>query len=400
MEVSKDAVRRLMIEKQCLSHQPEIVGKEEILETIERLGCVQIDTINVVERAHYLTLWSRLGTYDKGFLHELAYTDREIFEYWAHAASYIPTKDYRYFLSPMKTRGEKLEEGYDWARANPEVLKLVLDRVRKEGPLAAKDFEHKRKGPSKGWWDWKPAKIALEALFGAGILLVSYRKNFQRFYDLGERVLPEGVDSTVPTEEERMRFLALRTIGCLGLTKAPNLRWYYLPWSVAMKRTSKQWQATLDELVDKGVAIRFTVEGERQPYYCLGEDANRMEDLEDGFEFEDVRFLTNFDNMLWDKNRVKELFGFEKKLEAYIPASERKYGYFNLPILYGDRLVGRIVPKMNRKKRALIIHSVWHEPWFKPDEIFEDSFSETLEDFARFNGADMIDIMEDKPRIG
>ncbi|UCD44515.1 MAG: YcaQ family DNA glycosylase [Candidatus Bathyarchaeota archaeon] len=398
MPLTKETVRRLMLEKQGFGERPASISKKNIFDAVDRLGCLQIDTINVVERAHYLTLWSRLGNYDKELLHQLAYVDRRLFEYWAHAACYVPMKEFRYYARPMRIRREKYADGYEWARAEPEVMELVLERVRKEGSLSAKDFEHRRKTRSQGWWDWKPAKIALEALFGAGILLVSRRENFQRYYDLSERVLPPSVDSTEPTEEECIRFHALRTLGCLGLASPGDLRTYFQPWSIMLRRTSKQWQAILEDLVEEGKALSFEVEGERNPYYCLAEDSQQVEDS--GSEFNDVRLLNNFDNLIWNRKQIQNLFGFEVKLEAYIPAAKRRYGYYNLPILYGDRFVGRIVPKMDRKRGTLIVHSVWHEPWLRPDEDFENKFTGTLQEFAEFHGVDEIEMEEDAPRKG
>ena len=398
MPLTKKTVRRLMLEKQGFGERPASVTKEDVYKAVDRLGCLQIDTINVVERAHYLTLWSRLGNYDKELLHQLAYEDRKLFEYWAHAASYVPMKDFRYYTRPMRVRRERYAHGYDWARAEPEVMEHVLERVRKEGPLSTKDFEHKRKTRSQGWWDWKPAKIALEALFGAGILLISHRENFQRYYDLAERILPPNIDTTEPTEEECLHFHALRTIGCLGLAQPGDLRTYFQPWSIMLRRTAKQWKAILENLVEEGDVIRFDVEGERNPYYCLTEDSQQVEEPKS--EFNDARLLNNFDNLLWNRKQIQNLFGFKVKLEAYIPAAKRKYGYYNLPILWGDRLVGRIVPKMDRKRGVLIVHSVWHEPWFKPDEDFEERYTETLQEFARFHGADEIEMEEDTPRKG
>lgn len=402
VEISKETVSNLMIEKQGFIAPQKLITKNDVYQMVDRLGCIQIDTINVVERSHHLTLWSRLGYYDKEFLRDLAYVDRRLFEHWAHASSYIPLTDYRYFLHSMEVRMRKIEDFIGkWAESDPEIIDLVLERIRKEGPLAAKDFEHRRERPSGGWWDWKPAKVALEALFGAGILLISHRENFQRYYDLAERVLPAWVDTTEPTEDERTRFFILRTMGCLGLVKASDIRWYYLPWSTAFRKTSRQLETGLNGLVEEGPAARFDVEGEKKIYYCLATDADRVAELEEGdFAFDEVRFLTNFDNLLWGRKRVKVLFGFEAKLETYIPAERRKYGYYNLPILHGDRLVGRIVPRMDRDRQTLVIQSVWHEPWFEPDEKFDNAFSETMESFAGFNGAEKIELLEEKPRIG
>ena len=405
METTKEIARRLTVEKQGLTSWPGTVTKNDIYQVIDQLGCLQIDTINIVERAHHLTLWSRLGLHEKGLLNELAYDDRKLFEYWAHAACYVPLEDYRFFISPMRMReGEMLERLERWGgRAggvSPDILDEVLERVRAEGPLATKDFEQRRKGPSKGWWDWKPAKVALEVLYGAGLLMVSHRENFQRHYDIAERVLPPGVDPTEPTEEDRIKFYITRTMASLGLVKPADIRGYYTPSYARYKAYSRQLPSIMEEMSGDGEAVRFEVDGERQPYYCLPEDASRLDDLVDSPSSEHVHLLNPFDNTLWDKKRVETLFEFTAKLEAYTPAAQRKYGYYYLAILSGDRLVGRIIPKMDRKNRKLIINSTWHETWFKLDEPFENSFSENLESFSKFNGADEIEHKEEKPRIG
>ena len=405
MEATKEIARRLTVEKQGLTSKPGTATKDDIYQVIDRLGCLQIDTINVVERAHHLTLWSRLSLHEKDLLNELAYDDRKLFEYWAHAACYVPMEDHRFFIRPMRMReGEMLERLERWGgRAggvSPYILDEVLGRVRAEGPLATKDFEQRRKGPSKGWWDWKPAKVALEVLYGAGLLMVSHRENFQRQYDIAERVLPPWVDTTEPTEEERIKFYITRTMASLGLVKPADVRGYYTPSYARYKAFSKQLPSLMEEMRGDGRAVRYEVDGERQPYYCLPKDASRLDDLASGLGHEGVHLLNPFDNALWDKKRVETLFGFTAKLEAYTPAAQRKYGYYYLAILYGDRLIGRIIPKMDRKNRKLIINSTWHETWFKPDEPFENSFSETLDSFSKFNGADEVEHKEEKPRIG
>jgi uncharacterized protein YcaQ len=405
METTKEIARRLTVEKQKLTSRPGTATKNDIYRVVDRLGCLQIDTINVVERAHHVTLWSRLGLHEKDLLNELAYDDRRLFEYWAHAACYVPMEDFRFFIRPMRMReGEMLERLERWGgRAggvSPDILDEVLGRVRAEGPLATKDFEQRRTGPSKGWWDWKPAKVALEVLYGAGILMVFHRENFERQYDIAERVLPPGVDTTEPTEEERIKFYITRTMASLGLVKPADVRGYYTPPYARYKAFSKQIPSLMEEMGGDGEAARYEVNGERQPYYCLPGDASRLDDLSDSPGSESVRLLNPFDNALWDKKRVETLFEFTAKLEAYTPAPQRKYGYYYLAILYGDRLVGRIIPKMDRKDRKLIINSTWHEQWFEPDEPFEAAFSETLESFSRFNGADEVVYKEEKPRIG
>lgn len=378
------------MEKQGVGPYPASVEKKDVYDAVDRLGCVQIDTINVVERSHYLTLWSRLGVYDKEHLHRLAYEDRLLFEHWAHAASYIPFKDYRYYLQSMKIRGEGMRARLQRrTKADPSLLDAVLKRVKEEGPLSSKDFEGpKQKG---GWWNWKPAKRALELLLGAGILLVSRRDNFQRYYDLAENVLPPSVETSPPGDDERVRFFTLKTLACLGLVKPQEIRKYYHHFSVYLGRTSKQLQDVLDGLVHEGRAVRQSVEGEKTPYYCLPEDSERLDEHESGSYFGDVRLFVYFDNMMWNRERVQELFGFVPRLEVYVPREQRVYGYYHLPVLYGDRLVARVDPKMDRENNVMIIRGYWLEEGFKPTEDYEEKLARNIEEFARFHGTDEVE---------
>jgi uncharacterized protein YcaQ len=390
LPVTRETVRRLMLEKQGVGRFPDHVDKSDVYEAIDSLGCLQIDTINVVERAHYLTLWTRLGQYDKEHLHEVAYRDRLLFEHWAHSACYVPFKDYRYYIKSMNVRREEMRARFSKrSKADPKLLDRVLSRVRDEGPLSSKDFEGpKRKG---GWWNWKPAKLALELLFGAGILLIDRRENFQRYYDLAENVLPTGVDASEPSDDERVRFFALKTMSCLGLVKPQEVRKYYHPWSVKLDRTSRQLNELLNRLVSDGQAEKHSVDGEKNPYYCLPRDTDRLEELGSGFGFDDVRLLVYFDNMMWNRERITELFGFESRLETYVPKDQRVYGYYHLPVLYGDRLVARVEPKMDRENNVMIIRGYWVEDGFNTTEDYEDKLSRNIEEFARFHGAEDVE---------
>jgi len=396
MQVSREAARRLMIEKQLIADFPAEVGKERIYDTVDALGCLQIDTINVVERAHYLTLWSRLGPYDKEHLHDLAYKDRRLFEHIAHAACYIPFKDYRFYLRSMEVRRGEMREWFARrSKADPALLDAVLQRVADEGPLASKDFEgDKKKG---GWWNWKPAKIALEYLMRAGLLLVHHRENFQKYYDLAENVIPPGVDTSEPSDEERVQFFSMRTLRALGLAKPQELRKYFFNWSVKLGRTSKQLQVLMDELVAEGEVERHGIEGEKSPYYCLPGDSGRLQKLEEGFGFDDVRLMIYFDNLLWNRERVEELFGFKSKLEVFLPREERVYGYYHLPVLYGNRIVARLEPKMDRANAVMIVRGYWVEDGFEPTEDYREKLHRNLESFAKFHGArETVWLTEDK----
>ena len=390
LKVSVDAVRRLQIEKQGIGEPPKGVTKRRIEETIGRLGCVQIDTINVVERAHYFTIWTRLGQYRKDDLHTLAYEDRRVFEGWGHAMCYMPMDHWRYLIAANRERAKSRVIHTGWfSRVDPNIVDYALDRVRREGPLGSADFEGKK--PSSGWWGWKPAKRALEALFSAGDLMVARRDGFQRIYDLTERVLPSWVDASEPTEEERYRFFATRTLASLGATKPADIKSYYHTWCVKLGLTTKQIQALLDGLVEEGVAVRLSVEGLRTHYYCLAEDAVRLGELEKDWGYGGVRLANYFDSLLWQADRLEALFGFERALEVYLKPQDRRFGYFTVPILYGDRLVGRLDPKLDRKEKRLILRGLWFEDGFEPDEAYQNEFERTLYDFTRFNGAEKIE---------
>jgi uncharacterized protein YcaQ len=390
LNVSVDAVRRLQLEKQGIGKPPKMVMKRKVEEIIECLGCVQIDTINVVERAHYFTLWTRLGQYRKDDLYTLAYEDRRVFEGWGHAMCYMPIDHWRYLIAANRERARSRVIHTGWfSRVDPDIVDSTLERVKKEGPLGSADFEGKK--PSSGWWGWKPSKRALEALFSSGDLMVTRRDGFQRIYDLTERVLPSWVDATEPTEEERNRFFVTRTLGSLGATKPADVKSYYHTWCVKLGLATKEIQVLLDGLVEEGVASKLSVEGLKTNYYCLAEDAPKLGELEHDWGYTGVRFANYFDSLLWHADRLDTFFGFERALEVYLKPEQRKYGYFTTPILYGDRLVGRLDPKLVRKEKKLIIRGLWYENGFKPDEMYQDEFEKTLADFARFNGAEKIE---------
>ena len=375
-----------MIEKQGITRFPESKGKKSVVDTISRLGCLQIDTISVIERAHYLTLWSRLGSYDKNHLDESAYKDKKLFEYWAHATCFIPYDDYRFYLHAMKVREDEIKTRFlKRTGKGVEVLDQVLARIKDEGPLCSKDFE----GPKRngGWWNRKTEKVAMDYMYGAGILMVCDRVRFQRYYDLSENVLPSWVDVEPPSDDERIEFFIRKTLQCLGEIKPIDVRKYYHHHSVKLGQTTRQVEERL-KVLD---GIRgFNVEGDNNMHYGLDEDVERLETINGDFGFDDVKLLIYFDNLMWNRERVQHLFGFESKLEIYLPQDQRVYGYYHLPVLYGDQLVARIEPKMDRKEKKLIIRGYWTEPGFKETEEYKEKLDRTLKDFAAFHGAETI----------
>jgi uncharacterized protein YcaQ len=380
--ISRETARRLMIEKQGLGKKSYNPDKENVYSTIENLGCLQIDTINVVERAHYLTLWSRIGSYEKQHLDSLAYEDRKLFEYWAHAACYVPTEHYKYYIESMeKRKKELLQRLKKRTGKGKELLDHVTKRIMEEGPLASKDFksEKKKKG---GWWNRKEEKIAMDYLYGAGILAIDRRENFQRYYDLSENVIPSWIDKEVPTDNERVWFFVEKTMKCLGVIQPKEARGYYQHWAVNLGRNSNQIEELITE--QENVA-KVELEGAKSNHYCLPEDTSRLEEIDDDFNFDDVQLLIYFDNFMWNRTRIQRLFGFESKLEIYLPISKRVYGYYHLPVLYGDQIIARIEPKMDRGKNQLLIRGYWTEPGFNETEEYRDKLMKNLEEFATFH---------------
>ena len=384
--ISKKTARKLMIEKQGLSSENPNPVKNHVYRTIDSLGCLQIDTINVIERAHYLTLWSRLGNYEKTHLESLAYKDRKIFEYWAHAACYVPTKDYRYYIKSMEERKKELKKRLlNRTGKGDELLKQIIERIKDEGPLASKDFQSKKKRKG-GWWNRKDEKIAMDYLYGAGILSISHRDNFQRYYDLTENIIPNNVDRRAPEESERVWFFIKKTLECLGVIRAKEAREYYQHHAVKLDKTSAQIDKILKEKTQK-----IEVEGEPQTYYCLSEDFSRLEQIDDDFDYSNLHMLVYFDNFMWNRERIKTLFNFDSKLEIYIPKEDRVFGYYHLPILWGDEIVARIEPKMDRSEKKLLIRGYWKEPGFEETEEYNDKLMKRLDEFAYFHGTKNIE---------
>jgi len=394
LEIPIKTARKLLLWKQGF-RQRQVPEKQHVLEIIRKLGCVQIDTINVVERSHYMTLWSRLGPYEKRWLDELLYPDRKIFEYWAHAASLIPIEHYRYFIHTMKeirqglkARAEKRLKEKAW------LLDRVLEEIRRNGPMGTSDFELDEKPAEKrtGWWSWSTTKMALEMLYNAGILMVSHRKNFQRYYDLTENVLASDLDLTEPAEDERIRFFLTKAFHALGVAKPSDVSSYYYQWSTPTPLKGKTFDTVLKNLVNEDIVKEVTVEGFKGPYYAPTEDFELIQKIGDDHLdcFNEVTFTSPFDNLTWSKTRTREFFNFAPKLEAYLPQNQRKYGYYNMNVLYKDQLVGRIDPKMHRNRKLLEINLLHIGKNFKSDMEFKEKLFDAFRRFMDFHNAEKI----------
>lgn len=351
---------------------------------VERLGYVQIDTIAVVERAHEHVLWTRQPTYRPEYLHRLLARDRRVFEYWTHAASYVPMADYRYYVPRMRALAASSRR-VQWCRDNPGVAERVLERIRAEGPLAAADFDEVegRRGP---WWDWKPAKIALEALFNTGELMIAERRNFQRVYDLAERVLPAGVDTQPPDGAERARWAVGRTLDNLGVVDASQVRHWH--------GDAAQVRDAMAALAGAGQLVHVSVRGDGDPLYARATD---LAATARGRARRRVHLLSPFDNLVIRRRWLRRFFAFDYTIECYLPAPRRKHGYFCLPVLCGDCFVGRLDAKAERGAGVLAARSLAFEPDVDGWDELLPALAQTLAAFARFNGCQTVRLDSVRP---
>lgn len=400
MKVSKNAARAFALKKQGFNYPRTIVDKQRLLNVLRELGCVQIDSINVVERSHYLAFWSRLGNYKKQLLDNLLSRDRKVFEYWAHAASIIPIEYYRYFIPAMKERQKVMRsKAQNWLKKDAGLIDTVLQRIKRDGPLSSKDFKGEHKGKSKsGWWSWKPAKYALELLYNAGILMVSRRENFQRYYDLTENVLPSNIDTDEPTQEEQQRFFLTKTLDAWGLAKPKDISQYFYGWSTKTNLGVKALSNVINELQKEDVVASAEIEGRGDQYLILSKDTRSLKETTNPTrEAHSVTLISPFDNLTWSKPRTKDLFDFQPTLEVYLPKKTRKFGYYALNILFDNQIVGRLDPKIHRDDATFEVRALELQEKFRMTEEFVVELTLALRDFMVFNGAENCQISKNCP---
>ncbi|MBX2959048.1 MAG: YcaQ family DNA glycosylase [Flavobacteriales bacterium] len=374
--ISLKEAQQLALHHQGLLNSTFGNGKNGALKVVEHLGYIQIDTLSVVTRAHHHTLWNRLPDYQEFYLNELLEKDKTIFEYWSHAASYLPMCDYRYSLP----RKQLFASGKShWFEQDKKLNSYVLDRIKAEGPLQSKDFEHVRNTPGN-WYEWKPAKKALEQLFMEGKLMVAKRQGFQKVYDITERVLPKSVDTSTPTEKENAAHLIKRAVRANGLVEEKEIAYLQPKLKTAIKNE-------LQNLVESGFLIEIKVENKSETYFSTPEQLTVLNTLKTSGE---IHFLSPFDNAIIQRKRVQNLFNFDYQIECYVPEAKRKFGYFCLPILYNNQFVGRFDPKADRKTKTFYIKQLHFEKGFKPTQNFETLFNEKLNTFAKFNGCEKL----------
>ena len=321
-------------------------GREAVYRLIDHLGFVQLDTNYVVERAHHHVMAARIPGYEPDWLAELV-EDGRLFEFFTSDAGFLPMHDFRFSL-PVKAAFAAREKAL--TRMEESLMKQVMDRVEREGPLMVGDFENDRIEASSGWWDWRPAKVALERLYLEGKLMITRTRGFHKVYDLPLNLAPEGTDLTAPDAEEYARFVIRRTLGALGIAYVKEMAWR------ARLVKDNLVKKELEKMVTEGEVLKVQVEGLiGAPLYMLPDQKTEIELPGEAF------ILSPFDILNVFRHRLRDFFGFDYQIECFVPADKRKYGYFSLPVLVGDTFVARMDAKADRKQQLLIVHNFHFE---------------------------------------
>ena len=346
------------------------------------MHALQIDTISVVARSPYLVLWSRIGDFDPAVLDDLLAKHR-ILEHWSHAACFILIEDYptyRRMMLDQQRAGAK--RWYGWLDEHTDLAERVLQRLREHGPVRSADFERPDGRKGDGWWDWKEEKLALEMLLLRGDVMVARRQSFQRIYDLTERVLPAWDDCQALSSEDALRGLAVASVRALGVGRADWVRDYMRSLSLPIRAVRR----CLDALAQDGELIRVDVEGWPADGYVHAENLDLLDHTERVPAKDVTAILSPFDPIVRDRERAHELFGFDYRIECYTPAPKRKYGYFSLPILHGEGLVGRLDAKAHRAAGVFEVKSLHFEPGLNIDCELVNGLRDRLHRLAAWHG--------------
>ncbi|WP_189445915.1 winged helix-turn-helix domain-containing protein [Salinicola rhizosphaerae] len=353
--LSQAQARRLALKAQGFtSPHPQSINRGHLRRLLDRLGVLQIDSVNALTRSHYLPTFARLGAYPWRLLDEASWSanrHRYLFEYWGHEASLLPLSLYPAFRWRMRDARDGIgiyRHLARFGRERQELIARVSASVREHGPVSAGALST-RDTPAGQWWDWSDEKLALEWLFAAGEITVAHRRGFERRYDLPERVLPESVlEAAEPTRLEAHRQLMKHSASAQGVATEKDLRDYF-------RLSPRDTREALHTLIEEGCLTPVSVEGWRQTAFMVGEPVIPR-------TVTTSALLSPFDSLIWYRERTERLFGFRYRLEFYTPAHKRRFGYYVMPFLFGDRLIARVDLRSRRGEDELKVLALHPEP--------------------------------------
>ncbi len=389
MKINREQVKLMLLSAQGMnSPLAKPAEKQDVIDTIRKMGLLQIDTISVVNRSPYFVLWSRLGNYETNWLEEI-HREGLLFEYYAHAACFIPIEQYPVFRPDMGSIDFSWRHSEKYFQEHQDLIQRILTKIKENGPIRSADFSSNGK-KGNGWWDWKEEKIALENLWSHGDLMVAYRIGFQRYYDLTQNVYPKFAEKQF-SNQEAINEKVLYSIKSMGATRAK--------WVPDFYRLKKQEAATAIANLTAEKKIISVPSAEWNEDILIHSENEPL--LEEAFNqpltFNRTSFLSPFDPIIWDRQRTRELFDFDYTIECYLPPAKRVFGYFTLPILHNGQIIGRMDAKAHRLKRLFEVKSIHFEPEFQLNDDFANDFMATLRSCANWHNTGEIIFSDQVP---
>jgi uncharacterized protein YcaQ len=391
--------RRLALTAQRLAGPRPAPDAGGLLATARALGCIQLDPISAVDRSHRLVWFSRVGPYDRAELDRVVYQDRQMFEYWAHCASYVLTEDYplhAMYMRTWRTVGKgQYERARQWVKKHDVLSKHLLRELKQHGPVPSRLLEEMGERPARatgGWSSWRDVSIMLFYLHMQGDITVADRLGGQKRWDLAKRVHPDWMPRDKLPDPEVVRRAAEKSLRALGIGTARHIKFHFT------RHRYPGLPAALAALEKQGRITRVAVPGVPHfgktpaPWYIHTEDLPRLDALANGGWQPRTTLLSPFDNLICDRDRSLELFDFDFRVEIYVPAAKRKFGYYVLPIVHGDRIIGRVSPMMDRNRNRLTIEAVYAEPGAPMTRAAGKAVAGAIRELAAFLGAEGIDI--------
>jgi uncharacterized protein YcaQ len=401
--VTLSEVRTLAVARQRLrGPRPDPVDAAAVLDVVRDLGCLQLDPISVLARSPLLVLWSRLGPFDRALLDRLLFEDRSLFEYWAHRASIVLTEDYQiHHLTMRRYPTRRYSHGRrtaDWLERNEPLRRHVLHRLDAKGPLRARDIEDisEHGWTSGGWTTGRNVERMIDVLWTQGKVMVWRREGLIKWWHLADRCLPRWTPKRELSETEIVRRAARRSLRALGIARRRDIERHFTAGRYPglpeiLERLRSKGEVETVRVVDDGVEVPG-------PWYVHVEDVPLLEDIRADRWEPRTTLLSPFDNLIIDRDRTELVFGFNYRMEIYVPRGKRRFGYYAMPILANDRLVGRVDAAADRPGRRLLVHAVHAEPGVRRTAATGRDLARALRELATFVGAETIEYPRDVPR--